>query len=47
MQRMTQVLQPTVDPRPDLCWPVIVLQAFLDERGGDFDDCSTFQQLVS
>lgn len=23
-----------------------VLQAFLDERGGDFDDCSSFEQLV-
>jgi hypothetical protein len=26
---------------------VSVLQAFLDERGGDFDDCTSFEQLVS
>jgi hypothetical protein len=22
------------------------MQVFLDERGGDYDDCTTFQQLV-
>jgi hypothetical protein len=28
-------------------WSEADIKAFLDQRGGDFDDCTTFQQLVS
>lgn len=27
-------------------WSEADIKVFLDERGGDFDDCTTFQQLV-
>ena len=27
-------------------WTAEEIKAFLDRRGGDYDDCQTFQQLV-
>jgi hypothetical protein len=45
-QANSHAVAPSLQGTDFTTWSEADIKVFLDERGGDFDDCTTFQQLV-